>query len=335
MSESPAVAAATAPACLLDAFPLLRARSAAAASEAIGRVFSPHRLELDDQSAALNVQHNQIRLRELSLNVLTYGSGVRIDPGERGDFYMVQIPLAGRAHLSCGRDEVAVDNQTLSVLQPRARSRMHWSSDCTMILLQVPRTVVDRRAAEWGLGPKPRFALARPRHEPAVGAWWQAVLDLTTNLDRYGQQWLQHPAAYAAMEEFLLSGFTSMLREPTDGAPRPGDRGDARCVRRAKEFIEAHLRQSLTLGEIAAHACVSPRALEAAFKRDGEPPPLVYARQRRLHAVRQALLAGARHGGTASVTEVALDHGFLHMGRFAAQYRALFGCAPSDTLRLH
>jgi len=319
---------------LLDAFPLIRSRSVDDASQRIGRVFSPHRLELRGRADTLEVRHNQVRLCDASLNVLRYGADVLIDPGERGDFYMVQLPLAGSAQLVSGRDEVRVDAGVLSVLQPCTRSRMLWSGDCTMILVQVPRSVVHRRAAEWGGGEKPRFALARSRQDPDVAAWWQAVLDLTRNIDRFGQQWLRHPAAYAAMEEFLLSAFTSMLRERDDGQRLP-ERGDERCLRRAKDYMHAHPERAPTLAEIARHACVCPRTLEAVFKRHGEVSPLAYARRRRLDAVHEALRAASREGGAAKVTEIALAHGFLHMGRFAAQYRGQFGCSPSETLKPH
>jgi len=33
------------------------------------------------------------------------------------------------------------------------------------------------------------------------------------------------------------------------------------------------------------------------------------------------------------VTDVALEHGFVHMGRFAGYYKQRFGCSPSATLR--
>jgi AraC-like DNA-binding protein len=321
------------PAHLLDDFPLIRARTVREASERIGRIFSPHRLELRNGACGLDVHHNQVRMRDVSLNVLSYGADVVIDPGERGDFYMVQLPLSGHAQLVSGKDEVQVDPQVLSVLQPCVRSRMQWSGDCSMILVQVPRAVVDRRALEWGQGPNPRFALSRPRQDPEVAAWWQAALDLTRNLDRFGQQWLRHPAAYAAMEEFLLSAFMSMLSE--SGRAPGTDRAEERCLRRAKEYIHAHLDQALTLGEIARHACASPRTVEAAFKRCGEPAPLAYARRHRLQAVHAALKAAGRDGRSVNVTDVALEHGFVHMGRFAAQFREMFGCTPSEVLRPH
>lgn len=316
---------------LLNAFPLSRAKSVKEACEQVGRSFSPHRLELKHGSQCVDVCHNQVRLRNVSLNTLSYGAEVLIDPGQRGDFYMVQLPLAGSGVLLKGGDQIAMDPATLTVLQPRDRCQMLWRGDCSMILVQVPRDLVERRGDEDGAQGRPRFGSAFPRSEPKVGAWWQAVVDLTCNLDRFGEHWLRHPAAYAAMEEFLLSAFTSMLGDVV--LPSSATRGGLRCVRRAKEYIHAHLTVALTLPEIARHACVSPRALEAAFRRNGDASPLSYAREQRLVGVHEALRAAVAEGRRANITEVAMDHGFIHMGRFAAQYRKRYGCAPSATLR--
>jgi hypothetical protein len=50
-----------------------------------------------------------------------------------------------------------------------------------------------------------------------------------------------------------------------------------------------------------------------------------------MHLVRSVLVQTAP--GSATVTRIATDNGFWQMGRVAVEYGALFGEAPSATLR--
>ena len=333
--QAPSTAAPVDPRHLLDNYPLIRSRSAEEARELIGRALSPHRLDVRSGEPGFEARHNQIRLGQVSLNVLSYGAEVEIDPGERGDFYLIQLPLQGRARVRCDGQEAWVDPDVLSVLHPRAHTRMLWSGDCSMIMLHVPSAVLRGRlpARQQDAG-RPQFSFTQSRHDPSVAAWWQAVADLTRNLHSHGQQWLRHPAAYAAMEGFLLTGLELLMPE-RDGALdlSGGAHASGRHLQRALDYIWAHAHESLTLDRIAAAACVSPRTLEAAFRRRYEQSPLAYARGIRLERVHAALQAAAAEGRPASVTDIALQHGFVHMGRFSAYYKQRFGCAPSATLR--
>ena len=47
--------------------------------------------------------------------------------------------------------------------------------------------------------------------------------------------------------------------------------------------------------------------------------------------VRDRLLTARDEGKT--VTVIAKQHGFLHLGQFAIEYRKMFGESPSETLR--
>ena len=58
--------------------------------------------------------------------------------------------------------------------------------------------------------------------------------------------------------------------------------------------------------------------------------PATYLRRVRMNGVRRALQQ--RSADSASVTEVALEFGFWHLGRFAEQYDKLFGELPHETL---
>ena len=50
---------------------------------------------------------------------------------------------------------------------------------------------------------------------------------------------------------------------------------------------------------------------------------------RRMHLARRALREAA---ADATVTDIATEFGFWELGRFAVEYKALFGESPSDTL---
>jgi len=104
-----------------------------------------------------------------------------------------------------------------------------------------------------------------------------------------------------------------------------------RVVERSREFIEAHLFESIPLGEVCRYAAASLSKLERIFQRELQMSPSRYILTRRLIAVN----AGLKQTGSCSspVATVAMDYGFNHLGRFAGTYRGFFGELPSDTLR--
>jgi AraC-like DNA-binding protein len=102
-------------------------------------------------------------------------------------------------------------------------------------------------------------------------------------------------------------------------------------IARFEEFLEVRRGQPVYLLDICKAVGVSERTLRAACQEQFGLSPTRYLWLRRMYLARRRLTnAEAR---PASVTEVAMANGFWELGRFAAEYRSLFGETPSMTLR--
>ena len=95
-----------------------------------------------------------------------------------------------------------------------------------------------------------------------------------------------------------------------------------------KKKIAACLRSNCGNAELAAYAGLTTRALQQQFLKHFHTTPATYVQTQRLAAARKELRDPANRK---SVTRVASDLGFHHLGRFAATYRKKFGEPPSQT----
>jgi AraC family ethanolamine operon transcriptional activator len=100
-------------------------------------------------------------------------------------------------------------------------------------------------------------------------------------------------------------------------------------VRRAEEFFKRHVGEPVSIAQLSSVSGVSERSLRNAFYDVCTTSPKRYLRLLQLHQVRRALRAPNE---AATVTDVATLHGFFELGRFAGEYKALFGEVPSQTL---
>jgi AraC-like DNA-binding protein len=99
---------------------------------------------------------------------------------------------------------------------------------------------------------------------------------------------------------------------------------------RALDWLRSHLSGPVDLELLASVAGVRPRTLERHFKTLLGTTPLGWLRQTRFANARRALESGQ---ADATVTRIALASGFGQLGRFAAEYRGIYGETPSATLR--
>ena len=113
--------------------------------------------------------------------------------------------------------------------------------------------------------------------------------------------------------------------------PHPEDdrRRRREAWRSAAAYVE-NRHQPISVPQLAKAVGVSQRTLEYAFREDLGVTPLQFMRRCRLSGALRDLRSAAP--GSPAVTEVGTKWGFGDLGRFATDYRRLFGFLPSQTL---
>ena len=133
------------------------------------------------------------------------------------------------------------------------------------------------------------------------------------------------------LEEELAYLVLACLEHSGARSPK-GARGKRRqALERALGLIDGrHLDASDAAG-LAAATGVSRRTLENAFRDGLGVSPAAYLKARRLCELGRELYRST--GPSTRVSDLADARGFYHLGQMAADYRAMFGELPSETLR--
>ncbi len=203
-------------------------------------------------------------------------------------------------------------------------------------VLLIPREVLQREAVlrvgrelrlprtGWQTRPTPPLAAEGVRHAVfkalEAAAAWDGVIT---------------PAQMAAQASLLLGAFVEAVSAGDAGPARRLDGwGSARhrdaLVRRAEDYLKAHLERPFDSRALALALGVGERQIERLFRDAYGHGPCHWHQLARLNRARTALLHADERG---TVTDIALRFGFSHLGRFSILYRHVFGECPRDTLR--
>ena len=304
------------------------------AREVVAGAFCPHQLIPLDGARALDARFHSVQLGRIGLNYLDYGATVRIAPGELKDFYLVQIPLAGHAEITCGRTRIESDQRRASVPAPDQPLTMRWMRGTPQLIVWIDRPHLEdhlHKMLGQSLSGPIRFDLGMDMTDPGIRSW-RKVVDLLVGEVDGGGVIPTEPLAMRQLEQLLLtqlllgqpSNYSAALhRQPRSPAPK--------VIRHAAELIEEHACEPLTVEDIAEAVGLSVRAMQDGFRKFLGTTPTQYLRDVRLERVRAELVAA--DPASTTVTDVAVRWGLLHPGRFSLQYRERFGESPSATLR--
>lgn len=295
--------------------------------------YCTHRIFQRGDSRVVDARHHRVPLGNISLNYLQYGAEVEIDPGLFETFYMLEIPVSGWVQLDhCGQ---TVRNcvGTATIVSPSQGVRSLWSEDCGQRMIKIARSAVERQVAKM-LGRAMTDSLV---FEPLIGLSSEPGSSIVRLCNFLYDQYEMEPGLLGerrVSDEIENALITLLLlgqrNNYSDALAASGSTALPRHVRRALDYIEHNLREEIAMEQVIEASAVSARALYTGFERFVGTPPQLYIRNRRLDGVRADLMLAS---APTTVSELALEWGFTHFGRFSAEYRRRFDELPSETLR--
>ncbi len=135
---------------------------------------------------------------------------------------------------------------------------------------------------------------------------------LVSNLFAATIAWMGNSSSHAVPEDLLVNGART------------------RTAKLAQEFIQEHYRGDVHIEDLCRVTGIGVRTLQRCFREYFNMTITDYLNTARLNSVHRELAAA--HPSQESVTEIALRHGFTHLGRFSVKFREHFGESPSATL---
>ena len=146
----------------------------------------------------------------------------------------------------------------------------------------------------------------------------------------------EHSAGLIAIDAFRTAQEQLLVLHLADMIAAGSEKSRLACkthgsgpLRACLDFIASHSQTQFDLAEMARYAGISLRTAQALFAARLDTTISSYLRSHRLDRVRSRLLTE----GDATVTSIALEEGFTHLGEFSRWYARHFGEKPSETLR--
>lgn len=297
----------------------------------VAGVFRDHELEVRRSSGAHAAELNHCPLGDISINYIAYGAEAEVDPGSLNDFYLIHVPLKGTSIVEVGGEIVHATPEQAVLCSPSKRVRFQWSDDCGVLAIRIERAAVERQMTALIGAPAMRSPNFDPRLPFDAQSSWRNLANFMCAELGSDRHMFTPPVARAALGQMLITSLLTQhghdMRQLVD---RPSVTAAPRHVRKAEEYMSARLAQPLTMAEIVAAVGVSERTLFEGFRRFRNTSPMAWLKARRMEKAREALACG---DANASVTEIAMEWGFFHLGNFSAAYRDAYGERPSETLR--
>jgi len=266
------------------------------------------------------------KFASLDLCRISYGGSVRVTSPALETIYHLQVLLHGHClWKGYGREHYFAPGELL-LINPDDPVDLTYSDDCEKFILKLPVPLLEATCAEqhW-FKPSGGIRFSANRYDLQQLEGFMSLLGLVcqeAEAELVIPQVQEHYARIIASKLLSLPS-SNVYREMLGSSSVPFDR--------IVQYIEENLKQDISVELLAQLSHISIRSLYALFERHADSTPKSYIKRKKLERIHACLSDPSQR--VRNVTEIALDYGFVHLGRFSECYKNSFGELPSDTLK--
>jgi AraC-like DNA-binding protein len=307
----------------------VRTRDLDEARDHVGRTWERHESHMR-RGRSYQIAWHQADLKSTQLSYVETASAIRVVCGPVSQSYRLTMHDVGQiSHRINGRATTSTPSRF--VLHAPGQELVLETEPFALLMLGLDGAFVDTvLARRFGrLAPFETWAADFSSAFPAASTLQSLCRWTASELDQRPNGLIALPGATAQLERTLLSLFIDCLAGLQPAACEPANDLAVRQLARIEDWIDTHFADPVGIEDLADVAGVSARAVQMAFRRLRGCTPMQAVARRRLEAARRILCS---QPPDKTVTQVAVDCGFFHFGRFAGRYRELFGETPSETL---
>ena len=223
-----------------------------------------------------------------------------------------------------------LDSSNLACGRPGSETEFTTPTDARHAVILLPADLMRSYFGEETI----EAALAPEHH--TLGGTGTFSSHLLARMNYTIDKYLKHPELLGDVEECsdsesqLLEAVGATITQHTKETAISGSNIRNKAFNHAIEICE-HLKKPISIPRLAAQVGVSQRTLELSFQETIGISPRTYMRWSRIRAAHRELLQ--HDPATTRVGDVAANWHFTEFGRFATEYKQLFGESPSNTLR--
>lgn len=252
-------------------------------------------------------------------------TGADRTPAEASEQYEVLVPVQGCSKYRTEDATVSLEPGQVFI-SAGISPELAYSADCVIWSVLLPASVLRESCAQTGW-----FKLSecvRFNGNPCPRDEFEHLLTLLRLVATETAAGSRTAELFRHYAHVVANKVLSILQR---NQPASHECAHTRLFERVERHIESRIKQDITVGQLAQFAGLSERSLYQLFRQHARMSPRNFIRHKKLEHVYATLMDPAVR--VASVTAVALDYGFTHLGRFAELYKASFGTLPSESLK--